>query len=143
MTPHEQLIQHDPKNGQYGDCFRTAIACLLDIEPESVPHFCENGGNAEDGAFKNADEWLRERHGLCLAAVPMVGEIEVKDALKHAGFWLRDCHYLLVGQSKTGCNHNVICKNGKVVHDPAPTKPGIIGPCDDSFYWINFLVSLK
>jgi hypothetical protein len=38
MTPHKQRFRHDPANGIYGDCWRTAIACLLDIQPEEIPH---------------------------------------------------------------------------------------------------------
>ena len=63
MKFHKQLYRHDPENGVWGDCYRTAWACLLDLEPEDVPHFCE--GFTDDGAATaKLDAWLRER-GLC------------------------------------------------------------------------------
>ena len=52
MTPQNQLHKHDPANGVYGDCGRTAIACLLDLHPS--PHFW-NGEKADN---PTADEDL-------------------------------------------------------------------------------------
>ena len=39
MKFYKQLHKHDPDNGVWGDCHRTAIGCLLDIEPELIPNF--------------------------------------------------------------------------------------------------------
>ena len=44
MEFYKQLNEHNPDEGVYGDCYRTAIGCLLNIPPEFVPHFCEPHG---------------------------------------------------------------------------------------------------
>ena len=41
MIRRRQLFRHEPHNVIYGDCHRTAIACLLDMEPWQVPHFTQ------------------------------------------------------------------------------------------------------
>ena len=70
MTPHKQLIKHDPENGQWGDCGRTAIACLLDLHPSDVPHFWEGPERADRDPETECRKWLaergcRSRDGLC------------------------------------------------------------------------------
>ena len=48
MRPQQQKFKHDPANGSYGDCFRTALACILDLDRDEVPHFNE-GLQFDDG----------------------------------------------------------------------------------------------
>lgn len=33
MKYNKQLFRHHPEQGIFGDCHRTAIACMLDLEP--------------------------------------------------------------------------------------------------------------
>ena len=47
MTPHKQLNRHRPEEGVFGDCYRTAIACLLDLRPQDVPHVADTSTMAE------------------------------------------------------------------------------------------------
>src|SRR3546814_14399554 len=64
MTPHPQLIKHDPENGAYGDCQRTCIAVILDLHPSEVPHFCDNplaDRDSPDWWHKRQTRWLAER----------------------------------------------------------------------------------
>jgi hypothetical protein len=44
--------------------------------------------------------------------------------------------------SKNGCSHVVIAKGDQIVHDPAIDNSGIIGPNDDGFYHVGFLLKL-
>ncbi len=41
MIPLMQRNHHDPANGIYGDCHRAAIASLLELPMDDVPHFCD------------------------------------------------------------------------------------------------------
>ena len=71
MTPHNQLIKHDPENGMYGDCQRTCIAVILDLHPSEVPHFCEDPTatrHDENWREKRQARWLHDR-GLTAATV--------------------------------------------------------------------------
>lgn len=38
MQYHKQLNKRDPENGVFGDCYRTAVACILDKHPSEVIH---------------------------------------------------------------------------------------------------------
>jgi len=58
MRFHKQLItNHNPESGIFGDCQRTAIACLLDKHPSDVPHFATpetwNNGETFDLRYGN------------------------------------------------------------------------------------------
>lgn len=140
MTPHKQLFNHNPEVGVYGDCFRTAVACLLDVEPADVPHRHEKISGAEQDAL--VGDWLRER-GLFLVtwAYHGTGEyaLSQKDALEYACGLHRGVHHLFSGKSGNGHDHVVIAKNGKIIHDPSRNDAGIVGPCSDGYWWVNFI----
>jgi hypothetical protein len=137
MTPHKQLIMHKPEEGRFGDCWRTCIACLLDKHPDDVPHFLESG----DALLfhKKTAEYL-ETQGLSKIEYVMEGALQ--DVLFSVGRMNPGMHYLLGGWSRTGCNHSVICCDGQIVWDPSLTDAGIVGPMDDGYYWITWLVPL-
>ena len=139
MTPQKQLNRHDPENGVLGDCYRTVIACLLDLKPEEVPHIHEHNGAMnmqEQQDMMNA--WLAAR-GLVEVNVPCDGSIGLEVALEVMDRWSMGTRYMLTGQSRTGCNHVVICKGREIEWDPSLNDSGIIGPADDGFFWFGFL----
>lgn len=138
MTPAKQLNHHDPANGVYGDCYRTAIACLLDMAPSEVPHVFENGGGSMETQFKAMDAWLSARD-LTEINIPLVGDCPLDRALEVMGHWSGGIHYMLTGRSGTGCNHVVICQGREIVWDPSQTCSGILGPADDGYWWFSVL----
>lgn len=141
MTPHKQLFRHEPDKGVWGDCFRTTIACLLDLAPEDVPHFCDNGVQ-QDVATSEARVWMAAM-GLAFVDVPFGGQDDVGAVLSFMGSANPGLHYILTGQSRTGCAHAVVCKDGKIVHDPSLTESGIVGPCEvDRVFWVSFIAKL-
>ena len=140
MTPHKQLYLHDPENGVYGDCGRTVIACLLDMDPVLVPHFWDGAEEAPVHANpeKACDDWLKDRGILrlrfTLSGDMPIGNIHDMMAAQHPGI-----HYILQGRSKNGTDHVVICLNDKIVHDPAIDASGIVGPCYGNWWGVEFL----
>lgn len=50
-----------------------------------------------------------------------------------------DIHYLVGGGTSRGVNHCIICRNREVIHDPHPDDTFLTGPCDDGYWWVNFL----
>ena len=66
MTPYKQLNHHDPDNGIIGDCYRTAIACLLDLPPDALPNYCEGPGGTYggDGWYELMVNDLNVNHGI-------------------------------------------------------------------------------
>ncbi len=140
MTPQNMLTLHDPDNGQYGDCFRACIASLMDMPAESVPHVLENYGAEEDADFiGRMNDWLRP-HGFLFLEFPTACDEDNLSRVSRGYFY--DLHYVLLGTSPRGCNHNAIYKAGDLVHDPHPDGGGIIGPAEDGFYWLGFLARL-
>ena len=137
MTPHKQLNLHRPEESIKGDCWRTALACLLDMEPAEVPHFY---GSAEDPeeVDRLTDAFLAPR-GLRILTMAMPGEMPLEQALAWVGCWNPGLHHLLSGTSRNGTSHVVIARDGAIVHDTARDDSGIAGPTDTGWWWVQFL----
>lgn len=141
MIYQKQLNGHDPANGVWGDCFRTAIACVLDLPPEEVPHFYDNDQTPEGGELL-VREWFSAR-GLALITLVFDGkqddDAELAAVLNAVGAQNPDTTFLISGRSKRGCNHTVVGRNAEIIWDPSPSETGLEGPCDDGFYWVQFI----
>jgi hypothetical protein len=139
MIQRKQLFRHDPANGVYGDCHRTAIACLLDLEPDQVPHFGEDFSDSE--AFHHREEaWLTSQDWC---AVSTAYKASLADVLHVQAALNPGIYYLLGGTSRTGCGHTVIGCGGEIVWDPSLDDAGIVGPFEsDGLYWVTWLVPL-
>lgn len=147
MKKHKQLVQHI-EGKQNGDCFRTALACILDLEVLDVPHFYEDmlTEMSEEHAidFANAvnewiDRWLMER-GVMRLLITLHGQ-EMSEALGMAsGMFPYAMPYLLSGKSENGFSHCVVCKGEEVVWDPAEKPTRLVGPMQDHAWLIEFFV---
>jgi hypothetical protein len=142
MKPQKQLFRHAPP-ATYGDCHRTAIAIVLDMDAADVPHFGDGGVSGNDQDFFLAETWLNAR-GVCSINVLFPGETPVQAILDHvAAVNERSMPvFLLSGKSRNGCNHIVVCHDGDIVCDPSIDDSGIVGPCKDGFYWVTFFGAL-
>lgn len=139
MTPYKGIVKHDPENGQWGDCLRTAIGCLLDMQPELVPHFAAAGDKETDEIVaERVNDWLAKRR-LCRITIYFSGKLSPEEACSALGAINPGIPYLFSGRSKLGSNHTVIARNGKIIHDPSPLNTGIVGPMDNDFYMIEFI----
>ena len=134
MIPYKQLYRHDPENNIWGDCGRTCIACLLEIEPIYVPHFFDNNNENGNEDMRN---WLLARGYNIVQIALNVQNLET--ALEWAKCTIKHDYYILLGTSKNNVSHVVICKGNEIVHDPAIGNPGIIGPTADGHIWIDLI----
>lgn len=134
MTPLKQRNHHRPDEGIYGDCHRAAIASILELPLDDVPHFCDLNLYPEDWV-KHEREWL---HARGLTAITQVYDGRLADVLHSVGALNPDTYCILGGTSKTGCGHSVVICNGEIVHDPSLTDAGIVGPMKDGWYWVTF-----
>lgn len=141
MKPSKQLIRHDPRAGQFGDCFRTCIAAILELDPADVPHLNRETTGLEQIQHMQA---FLARRGLGLASFAFERDGGPRHVLELMGKMNPGVHYLLAGQSATGCGHYVVCKDDKIVLDPSLTDSGILGPQlhDDgnAYYWVTLVV---
>lgn len=129
---HTQRILHDPANGRYGDCYRTAIAMVLGLQPEDVPHFCDD--NLYDDWRGVTDKWLAER-GLAMVDLPFEHSFDlVCDQLRMTA---GDVPAIVAGRSPRGTMHSVVVHHG-VCFDPHPEGGGL-EPGDDGLIWVSFI----
>lgn len=144
MKYHKQLFPvHDPDNGIYGDCYRTVIACLLDLDPEEVPHVCDN--MPDDYVGKEHEErmnaFLGER-GLRHVEMPLLPDMSLQEVLDFCAVYFGDSRYTLMGKSSGGYrNHIVICKGTEIEHstnDSTVERYAI----NSEYWWIGFLMKV-
>ena len=141
MTPQKQLFLHRPEEGQFGDCWRAAIACLIDQPVASVPHFAMAGLNGIPGDYMVLTRaWLAE-FNLYLLQVPYSGET-LESVLDLVGTLNPGVHYLLTATKEGGVDHNVVCLDKQIVWDPSLEPKPIIGPASDGHWWVSFMGAL-
>lgn len=140
MIPLKQRFRHDPDNGVTGDCHRAAIASVLELSLDEVPHIMDGMPSAEVAQERN-DAFVATL-GLVMIDFPFPGGDDPVEGLRivlhNMAVCNRDVYYLLGGTSKNGCGHTVVCLNNDIVHDPVIDGSGIVGPMEDGFYWVTF-----
>lgn len=134
MTPYFQRFEHDSANGIYGDCYRTALACILDVLPEMIPH---DHREMKSGCEFPLHTWLKGCGGR-LIAIAYIGDCTLSEVLAYASSGNKGLHFLLSGRSTNEVNHVVVCCDGKIVHNPHPGAD-IIGPCTDGQWYVEFV----
>lgn len=112
MTPVDQDIFINDPQGRIGNCLQAAVASILDRELNDVPHFCgvPEGCNWYGGMI----QWLHNEGYVFL-------DVRGKSNLfYHTGY------VIACGESERGAMHAVVYENGELVHDPHPSKAGIL-----------------
>ena len=137
MKFHKQLFRHNPPE-TYGDCQRTVYACLLDMHPSEVPHFHESTDDALE-FWDRAHAFLASK-GLARISIIFDGSLSLEQILNTQHNTNPGYYYILSGMSKNKTDHVVICKGRGIIWDPAIDNSGIIGPCSDGFWWVEYLV---
>jgi len=110
------MTVHNPPKS-YGDCIRACVATLAD--DDQVPHVFSNEKTSEES-------WV-ELRAFLKSKGRALWVWSTKDHEKEMKENNPDMAYMLICGTETG-NHAVICKNGKVVHNPAYYRSEITGP---------------
>jgi hypothetical protein len=118
MIEVTQTILHLETPGRYGNCLQAAVASLLELPIEDVPHFAQ---------YDNADHALLWWDAL-------VGWVH------QAGWeaaWLDEAPgeelCIIGGKSPRGVNHVCVGRGDVVVWDPHPSRDGLLSVED----WIT------
>jgi hypothetical protein len=143
MKFNKQLFRHNPDDGEIGDCHRTAIACVLDLEPQEVPHFYADMDLTPTQQQDAFEDWLKERGFYSIHTLFQGRLSDVLYTIAAANYRTPGMLYLLGGKSRNGTGHSVVCQGEKIIHDPSRDNSGIVGPMDDGFYWVTFFGSVK
>lgn len=97
---------------QRGNCFPTAIACLLGLDnPEDVVQFQEYYDRDDILWIEVLEDWL-EVKGLALDYID--------------GHLFNNEYYLVSGNTIRNIIHVCIYQNGKLWHDPHPAQTGLV-----------------
>ena len=99
-----------------GDCLRACIASILELRPDEVPNFTEIKGPQA----RVVTQWLSTR-GLALLEVP-VASMDFYFVFEYAKIW-----HIISGRGPRGLRHATVGLSGKIVHDPHPSRAGLIG----------------
>jgi hypothetical protein len=112
-----QTILYDPERnaaGIYGNCMQAAVASLLDLEMDAVPHF------AQFLWFPAAIElWARGR-GLTRRVVQT-------DVIPQE-------RCIVGGLSPRGVSHVCVAEGGRIIWDPHPSRAGLDTIVDAWFF---------
>lgn len=108
MTPVDQT--QFAGEGAGGNCVQASVASILGLPLTDVPHFLEVADRPEEWELAFMD-WLEERG---------VGYI------RRSGEWVFDGYYLASGPSPRGVHHMVVYRDGRLAHDPHPSREGIL-----------------
>jgi len=140
MKPVKQRNRHNPGAGVWGDCHRAAIASILELELDEVPHFYDNGCDVETA--QEHERLFLAGKGIVPITIPLTGELQT--LLDWLGAYNPGVCYLLGGLSRTGVTHTVVCRGNEIVHDPSLDESGIIAPAETSgMYWFTFFGSTR
>lgn len=147
MLEHKQLYLHIPEKGLIGDCYRTCIACILNLEVEDVPHFYADlwkpGESSVDQALvdKLAIEWLKQR-GILVVQFPLKA-VDNEQFYKWAAAYIAPEIYFMLGCNSSQGGHAVVVRSDGYMWDPSKNNTGCVGPMDDGYYWITLLIQHK
>lgn len=133
MKPVMCRVPHYPEKGYYGDCLRAAVASMLEFDADDVPHFFHDGCDNETGS-KRFEDFLKS-HNLRAFRIGLDGGFSLETILKQMNDFNPDLHYLLFG-STAEFDHVVVCKNDKIVHNPAIGSGAPIVKCTSQNVWI-------
>ena len=117
----EQLVPHDPDNRIYGDCYRATLATLLGLDTAQVPHFLHD--NCDARTFNTRVNEYLAQFGLVYMSF---NAWDIPQWKKDAGITMPIYHEITDDSPRfSGTGHSVVGCDGKVFHDPHPTKLGL------------------
>lgn len=112
-------------NEECGNCLQAALASVLELPLDTVPHFVEQAHVLDpDSETKWAElmnAWLIREFGLCVVYVQYVDNDPRNNGWKPAGY------HLLSGTSPRGSMHETVGYQGALIHDPHPAGGGVSG----------------
>jgi hypothetical protein len=99
-------------NEPCGNCMQAAVATVLGVGLDEVPHFLVDGPSP--GWWDRMNAWLLAHHGV--AIITLVASDFVVPPVVH----------LMVGTTCRGSKHVVVGFDGRMVWDPHPSDAGLV-----------------
>ena len=105
----DQTILYEPGGTVRGNCTEAAVASLLGLPLDAVPDFRAN--SLQPYLFWSAFRRFVRSQGFEPMMLP--------------GDHMPDVLYLASGRSPRGVSHMVVMREGRLIHDPHPSRAGI------------------
>ena len=127
------MIEFTQTNLDPGNCWQTAVACLLEVSPDTLPdqNVCDLKVGSPPFYQNELGAYLRKHYGLAFVSIQpfMLTQLTVKEPGIHlmSGKTVRT--------SRNHQNHIVVARHGELLWDPHPSRAGLT----EVIYW-SFLV---
>lgn len=102
------IVEHNPPES-YGDCFRAALASVLGVDAQHVPHFLEDGITVG---------WLDRLRAWCFARGLYHITLDPHTTLPPG-------YHIAFGTTEAGNQHCVVMDGEVQAHDPSPNSTGL------------------
>ncbi len=126
-----------------GDCQRAALASILGLPYEDVPHFCRYGDGLES---PDKHIWWWALVGFCATLEPPYDVMGLKpDQVPEPSESYDDLFgcYMAIGKSPRGdYNHVVVARGGQIIWDPHPSRAGLDGEPVEIDYLVRRSVAI-
>jgi hypothetical protein len=141
MRPQKQRYRYAAP-GRTGDCHRTCIAMILNMDRDAVPHFMDGlptDGSAADASYAAAElmelQWLARR-GLTSVHIAVPGEADLATILEMNLVQMHGAPVVLGCTSSANLtqDHSVVIYRGAVYN---PNSGGVGGPMRDGMWWLT------
>lgn len=110
-----------------GNCFAACIASIFEVPLESIPAWEIESQWAEH--WIEVSDYLANKFG--------VGMLEIVFASRTGGLTHDDdCFCILTGKGPRGVNHAVVGLGPNIVHDPHPSRDGLVGKPESVVYFV-------
>lgn len=111
MKPVDQTRFGKP----HGNCYAACIASVFEVLLEDLPRL----HMVEDNWENDLEKWLEPRGFVVIS----MGYPKPRDIQDLPDF---QCVHLAIGDNPDGVSHCVVVDSGKIVHDPNPSRRGIL-----------------
>jgi hypothetical protein len=119
--------------GTKGNCWQTSVACVLDLDPATLPDqsvcdLVDAEGHRQPPYYGNRlRAYLKKHHGLLYIEVYPTTLRDAFLGLKEPGY-----HFLTGTTERTGTpggapRHVVVARHGEMIWDPHPSRAGLLG----------------
>lgn len=142
MKPQLQKHRFNDGSGVVGDCHRTCIAMMLNMDRDDVPHFMADVPYHTDAqhplqvaAAQAEQAWLAQ-FGLTALSLPYSGEAPLEQLLDQIRMTGNGAPVLLGCTSGNGVNHSVVVWEGQI-YNPNGDGGIIAGPMADGYWWLT------
>jgi len=130
-------------DGTHGDCYRTCLAMVLDVDRDAVPHFMGDvppGTPTDDPRHIESVQaeraWLREHHDVvpvCTAFDP--ARMDLHDIAGQFHAHSPDVAAILMCSLGGPANHVVVSYGGRLYDPLGDVDPASYRPCIDGLWW--------